>query len=247
MTMVECPHTECDRSFERLGKHWSGSPSHRPSLTRKMHEITTGLLMGDGSMNWDQNNPRLTVTMTNKEYLEYVDDIFNEMTTGVSLYKTAAESAKRSRERGFSENAKEENYSDLYRMRSRRHPEFSEYVDWYSTGEKVWPSDICLTPVVLKHWYCGDGSYQNKDSDRITIAMANERDNREKVENMFKKVGLPVPSNWDVRKRKTGRYDCNIYWTQKETRILFQYMGAPLPGFEYKWPNNSTYKRRNYQ
>ena len=60
-------------------------------------------------------------------------------------------------------------------------------------------------------------------------------DNLEKVEKMFERAYLPPPSYWDIRERDSGQIDCSAYWTQKESKILFQYMGEPLPGFQYKW------------
>ena len=34
-----------------------------------------------------------------------------------------------------------------------------------------------------------------------------------------------------------SRRGCNARWTVDESKELFDYMGDPLPGFEYKWPN----------
>jgi len=234
---VECP--VCEQSYERLGRHWHHNPSHRPVFDEELHSITTGILMGDGSISRDSSNPRLVVQMTNKEYLEYLSTVFGIHSSSVNLRKTASEAAKRSRRRGFSEGACEKDYSDLYSLRTRRNPEFERYVDWYGDDGKVWPRDIELSPTVLKHWYVCDGSLQKPDSEmgyRLTIALSNERGNRQKVERMFDHSGIPVPCNWDERKRDSGRWDVNIYWTNEQSRELIEYMGDPLPGFEYKWP-----------
>jgi hypothetical protein len=232
--MVECP--ECGDEYEMLGTHWRWNSSHRPELTQKQTEITTGLLMGDGYINENGKNCYMTTDMISPNYLEYLDEIFGILGCGVSLTKTAAESAKQSRDSGFTPNAKAENYSDVYKWRTRNHPKFNEFREWYSSGKKVWPEDIELTPTVLKHWYVGDGSYSNVSSrSRIRIAMNNEIKNTEKISQYFVDAELPEPSNYDIQDAKYGK-TCVAQWTEKDSQKLFEYMGEPLPDFEYKWP-----------
>jgi len=114
--------------------------------------------MGDGCINTGGKNPCLQCEMISPNYLKYIDGKFGVFGKGVSLKKTAKESAKQCRDREFRPDAKEKNYSDVYYWRSMAHPELQKFADWYSTGTKVWPSDTELTPTVLKHWYCGDGT-----------------------------------------------------------------------------------------
>jgi hypothetical protein len=233
--MVECP--VCGKEYKNLATHWHHSPSHRPDLTQKQIEITTGLLMGDGCADKCSRNSRVKCAMISPNYLEYINDIFGCLATGVSLRETAAESAKNNRDTGFRPDAKEENYSDVYKWQTRTHPKFNEFREWYSSGEKVWPKDIELTPTVLKHWYVGDGYYSNKQgNDRIEIAMSNETENTKKVSQYFTDVGLPQPSNYGISTRKSGDKTCDAQWDVEDSHILWEYMGEPLPDFKYKWP-----------
>jgi len=233
--MVEC--AECGREYTNIGNHWYHSPSHRPKLTEKQLEITTGLLMGDGCVENIEGNCRLTIHMISRNYLKHLDNIFDCLGTGVSLYKSASESAKGARESGFRPNANKENYSHLYEWRTRAHPKFNEFREWYSSGEKVWPEDIELTPTVLKHWYVGDGNYNNKKNhNNIRISMSNEIENTNKVSEYFSNIGLPKPSNYSISKRNSVTKNCNAVWTVEDSQKLFDYMGEPLPDFEYKWP-----------
>jgi hypothetical protein len=233
--MVDCP--KCGEEYKNLGTHWRYSPSHRPELTQKQLEVTTGLLMGDGSVCSGGQNFRLKVKMISQNYLKYLDKVFACLATGVSLSQTAAESAKENRDSGFSPNAKEENYSDLYHWYTRSHPKFNKFREWYSSGEKVWPENIELTPTVLKHWYVGDGSYHNSRSKQyISIGMSNEVENIKKVSKYFTNVDLPKPSNYSVYQRDNGGKDCIAEWRVEDSYKLFDYMGEPLPDFEYKWP-----------
>jgi len=231
---VACP--ECGEEYKRLGSHWVYNPSHRPNFTQQQKEVITGLLMGDGSINESNKNPRIVSNMISKNYLEYIDNIFACLGTGVSLVRTAKDSAKQNRDRGFRPNAKEENYSDVYRWESRSHPHLQKWADWYSTGEKVWPKDIELTPTVFKHWYCCDGYWANKNSKNcIEVSMANEINNRNKINKMFKNVSLPSPSNYVISEIK-GVEACTATWTVEQSKELWEYMGEPLPDFHYKWP-----------
>lgn len=240
---VPCPSDDCSREFERLGKHWYSSPSHRPDITEHQHEVITGLVMGDGSVSRQSKNAHIDVQMTNRKYLEYLDDLFGCLTTGVKLAKTAEEVAKASSADDFNEYDDPDAYADLYRLRTRNHPALNVYDSWYETGEKVWPSSIELTPTVLKHWYVGDGTYDEREfanSSTIAFSVVNESRNQEKVDALFDEVGLPTPS-WYPYECESGRMTCRISWNCEESVELFEYMGAPLPGFQYKWTDEITY------
>jgi len=143
--------------------------------------------MGDGYIDcYSDRNPSLEVGMISPNYLQYLANSFGVLGGGVYLKRSAAENAKRDKKTGFNPNAKEENYSDSYRWRSMNHPELEEFAAWYSSGEKVWPADTDLTPTVLKHWYCCDGHWHNSThSNHIEIAMSNEIDSTNKIDNFF--------------------------------------------------------------
>ena len=234
--MVKCP--DCGEDYQQLGQHWHHSPSHRPELTEKQLEVTTGFLMGDASVLSDRKHCYLRSNMTTPNYLQYVDDVFGCLGTGVKFHKTGSEIAEMNRKSGFSPNADEENYSDVYFWQTRLHPKFSDFREWYSTGEKIWPEDIELTPTVLKHWYVGDGDYHTSGNhDSIRISMVNEIENTEKVSQYFTNAGLPEPSNYDITNRKNRENkSCTAEWGIEESYQLWEYMGEPLPDFEYKWP-----------
>lgn len=235
MKEVRCP--ECGNNYEAMGIHWNSSPTHRPNISKYQKEVITGLLMGDGSINRSHKTPFLEVNMTSKNYLKYLDDIFGILSTGVKYRISAKNMAKKDRERGFNSEAKEENYSDQYRLKTRSHPELQQFANWYSTGEKVWPADIELTPTVLKHWYCGDGYWFNKNNQKsIRMAMSNEIGNENKINEIFTNVGLPQPSTYSSSERKDGSKTFSASFTVKSSNTLFEYMGKPLPDFEYKWP-----------
>jgi len=230
-----CP--QCGTEYKSVAKHWSQSSCEYPSFTDHQREIITGLLMGDGWIDRHNKNPLLRCEMISPNYLKYVDGEFEIFGKGVSLKQTAEESAEHCRDNGFGPDAKEENYSDVYSWRSMCHPELQKFAEWYSTGIKVWPSDIELTSTVLKHWYCGDGTWNNSGGNNcIKISMANEIENTDKVDKMFENVGLPSPSNYTISERKDGSERCVAEFTVGQSKELWEYMGNPLPDFGYKWP-----------
>lgn len=222
--MSICP--TCNKEYKRLGSHWRYNPKHRPLLTNKQKDIIKGLLMGDGSL--DIENLSVKVECISKNYLKYLKNIFHSLSCDVSLKRTAEESAKRVRDNGFRPKANKENYSDMYLWYTRKIPELEQFVSWYTDVGKVWPEDIELTPTVLKHWYCGDGHKDGRG--RISIYTSNEYDNGEKLKKYFKDVDLPTP-----RVYESDRGDMSLNFNRNQSKILLEYMGNPLPDFEYKW------------
>lgn len=199
--------------------------------------------MGDGSVKRDSGrNPYIRVRSINREYLEYLDDIFGAMGLGVELRYTAEEKAKENRDSGFAPDADESSYSDQYLWRTRRSNQFKEYADWYVGGAKTWPEDIELTPTVLRHWYVCDGHYHNQRSDNyISIACANEIENKQKIEDMFSDIGLDI-AYWNTSSvtenpKYGGSQSCKLALDVPNTNKFFEYIGNPIPGFEYKWPD----------
>lgn len=184
--------------------------------------------MGDGWIrNTFHNNPCLVVASITEEYLHELDRVFGVMSCGVSEFMSAEESANSTRDSGLSPDADARDYSDVYKWRSRNSTEFDSFAEWYSNGEKCWPEDLNLTPTVLKHWYCCDGTLVSEKC--ISIGASNEFASQSKVESYFESSGLPKPRNWN---ESNG----SLVWNRTDSQILFDYMGDPLPGFSYKWP-----------
>lgn len=227
-----CP--SCKNDYERIAQHWAQSQCEYPNFTEQHRDLITGLLMGDGWIKRESGRkPSLQTKMVSPNYLKYLDSRFGILGNGVSLYQTAEDKAKEDRIYKSNPNAKAENYQSLYTWRTVGHPELKEFSKWYSSGQKVWPEDIELTSTVLKHWYCGDGTWNNTGSRNcISISMFNEINNTDKVDNMFTNVGLPKPTNYAISKT-----NCQAAFTVEQSKELWEYMGEPLPDFEYKWPD----------
>jgi len=232
-----CDH--CGHRYDRISSHWSGSDEcEYPELTERQHNIIRGLLMGDGSVNYQEQkeNPSVVVKCIVPEYLEYLSNEFGVLGNDIALVQSAEDSASNNRERGFRPNADSSNYSDIYGFTTMSHPEMWQYRDWYDTStdraEKTWPDNLELTPETLTHWFCGDGNNQF-DYPSIRLSMNNERDNLDKVERYFERAGLPAPDRWGITDAA-----CNACWKKAGSEELFEYMEGPVTGYEYKWPDS---------
>lgn len=229
---VECP--SCGELYEEkrgLGQHWSGSSCDPPKLTRRQKEILVGILMGDGYIGEGKceeggsGNHHMQIRMTNREFLEWVDSEMGVLSSGVRLAASAEQQA-------HSGGGDVESYSPLYGLTIRTHPYLSVLAEWYSSGKKVMPEDIEMTPMVLKMWYVCDGGLSGREGCRQPrIALNNEKGNKKKVLSWFEESECPVPYWYE---EDSG--DTTITWTTKEDRRkFFEYIGSPPPGFKYKW------------
>ena len=226
---------ECGGEYQKIGSHWSQSVCEYPEFSNRQHETITGILMGDGYLATRNRFPDMRINMIAKTYLEYLsDDVFTNCSGDVGVKRTAKESAKQSRENGFHPSADVEDYSTLYFLNLVTHPGLQKYKSWYSGGSKVFPEDIELTPTVLRHWYCCDGSIQKNAYPRISLC--NEYENREKIEDMFQGAGL-VDFRWyGPHYGDEGRVKAGIQFREKGARNFFRYVGEAPPGFGRKWP-----------
>ena len=207
--MTKCP--DCGKDRGKLGTHWVQSKTCKyPELSDKQHDVLTGLLMGDGFVKKTSASQYIGTQMITREYLEYLNrEVFPVLSTTVT-----------------------QNNRGHYCWRTRALPELSEYKDWYSSGEKQFPQDIELSPTILKHWYVCDGSKTDtKNTSHIRIGLTNERDNELKIRSYFDSIGVDI-QNW--ADYESG---CSAIFNAEQSVQLWEYMGEPLAGFEYKWPD----------
>jgi hypothetical protein len=184
-------------------------------------------MMGDGCVVRvkETARPHFKIRVIKEEYLESVRAQFGKLMTDVRLEHKAEDNP----------------YSnhDVYGVQTRNLSELEQYIGWYETGKKVWPDDIEITPTVMKHWFVQDGTkmkQQDNWSPRCKIQLDNERGNSEKVLSYFDDSDCPAPDRWSEYESK-GKNNTRIVWNTAATERLYDYMGNPLPGFEYKWPN----------
>lgn len=234
---MQCP--TCGEDFERLGMHWWHGTCPYPEISGWQRDTIIGLLMGDASIpTTPHTNNILHVPMTNRTFLEWLDEQLGILTTGgVSLKKTATELATNNAESGFSPTAEPENYHDMHTIWTRTHPFFTELREtWYPDDEKRFPDDLELTPTMAKFWYLCDGylDFGSWGRPRLGIKARNEVERPSFLESLFENFGIS-PSY----RRHELRFSCD------DTERFIEWVGEAPPGFAYKWELDSKneYKR----
>lgn len=230
----ECPR--CSGRYRHLVKHWNNSSCDRADPTTQQLRILAGLLMGDGTLLRDGRSVGIGVEMTNREYLEWVDARLGIFSTGVELKHSKQDQLQRAR-RSSLESVRESNsVRPTYLLLTRKHPTFDRFRRWYASGSKRYPLDRDLTPTVVRHWYCCDGTLSIAESakrPRATIVCTNEADRAAEI------MRLLADAGFDPHHRN-GRFQ----FSTTETTRLLNWIGPAPPGFEYKWAQcTETYRR----
>jgi len=234
---MKCPYCESDRDYSNLGNHWRQSCGYpEPSNA----EVFDGLLMGDGCLKHTHNsddrlgNQSIEVVSINKDFIYYLYERYSPFFTEPKIRRTAEESAEQAIESDIISSPKDSTFRTQYRIVSRAMPFFNRYDSWKQSGNKKWPDNIEFTPTRLKYLYIADGGLSwNKESksSRSQITSSNEPRQLHRISDKLNNIGI----------------DCSIY----EDRIMMQpsstegfldYLGEPVPGFEYKWENTNLDK-----
>lgn len=226
---VECH--ECGSTYERPGYHWSNGKCDYPEIPDDKGSLVLGLMLGDGTLRTHTSDPFVQTYMINEQFLEWMDEQLEWLSTGVSLYRTAERSVELSQNNGHPD-ADVADYHDVYVMQTRTMPQFQPYTSWYENSErKRFADGITLSPIEAKVWYACDGSlnwdrrYPNS-RPHATIGVRSEMDDIKKVLDMFE------TSTFD----HVPRVDENtIRFSVDETEDFLEWVGNSPPGFQYKW------------
>jgi len=148
-SVTECP--SCGNTYSRIGQHWSISECSAPPIPDDLMDIATGVVMGDGTVSNRDKTPYLEVRSVSRDYMIYLDEIFDLFSSGMK--NTGAQ------ETSYTD-------SDIYRWSTRTHGDLSVFDSWYDGGDKHIPTTIDVNDTVLSHWYVCDGSL---DRGRMVI------------------------------------------------------------------------------
>lgn len=206
-----CP--SCGGYYKGLSLHWKQSDCSYPTLDCRQEDIFTGLLMGDACCS---PNVDARLVMTTLEFLKWVSEEFPLITNDVTLDEKGEALMKRNPE--MYNNTPQ----DKHRLGFKPVPDIRRYESWYSTGQKRFPDDLELNPLICKTWYCCDGSLRGGRGVRFSVA--NESDRKGYIKSLFSDIGFSVTWNG---------YSVDV--PVNESKDFLHWMGTPLPGFEYKW------------
>jgi hypothetical protein len=226
-----CPY--CGNWYSKIANHWSHPQSdcQWPPISNYKMELLTGMMLGDGSMN--TANGHFECGMINKTFLEWLSTELGWLVNGISIDKTAVKMAKECNG-SFGSDTKPSNCSDYYRMYTRTHPDFQQFIDWYNGGKITYPNDVKLKPTILRMWYVSDGGLNwSHNGAMIQFTSCNEANRPKVIRNMLNNIGFTV---------NHSKGDKSFYIPYREIDQFFDYMGHnPVPGFEYKW----SYKKQS--
>jgi len=232
--MIECP--TCGEEKKHIGKHWRFCTY--PSLSLGKRELIEGMVLGDGSVHNTRTNNFFTANMTNKKFLEWLDDSLGLFSNGVKLKATGEELAEKNKSNGLIDVVNPDEYRDSYILQSKRHPYFNGLRNiYYNNKGKHFPNNLKLTKNMAKMWYVSDGSLMWGDKSGnagLRIGVRSQMDREEYLISLFNSIGFDIKLNgW------------NLQMGNKEAERFLDFLGEPVPGFEYKWENknNIEYER----
>lgn len=240
---ASCP--DCGKTVASSGlqQHVHQTTCQSPEMTNRQLEIVKGLLMGDARGKWRNNGARFNVemTMTNKTFLEWLNDELGYFANPVRHLSTPEELADKANRNPNRPNADPEDYKDTFKLAVRNVPATQHFSKWYKTGEKRFPSDLEITSTSAKMWYCSDGTMLwGNHSWRPRICAANEEGRDKFLKGLF----------WNAASlRASIEANYRIAFPGREKHGFLNFMGDAPPGFEYKWETNSrsVYKRKKRQ
>lgn len=211
-------------------------PKAHLELTDYHKKLLTGMMMGDGSLNnRDNGNPHIVWQMTSRRFMEWLNSELGELCTGVK-YNTvkAKECAKRIRESDIDENAKPKDYSNVHRSRTVKHHHLL-HLDWMEEDGKRFPNWVKnkFCHMIAKIWFVCDGgmrwSRDRPNPHGVLISAINESDKLEWLASFFENTPTKVDNIGDG----------TLYFYQENSKKFLQWIGDPIPGFEYKWCHSS--------
>lgn len=227
---TECPG--CGTEFRGIRHHWARGSCDFPTFTDRQLELIKGLTMGDGCIKESAKNCHFVVISTTLPFLEWLDNQFGLLSKGVRLHMDGESLASADNREGW----KDCEYKDAYVLRLRAHPTLTELREkWYPGDDGArYPDDLELTPVALKMWYVSDGglNWNPSGNPYVTIGCRNELDRPDFIKSLFADIGFDARCSSDT-----------IRILGLERDQFFEYIGEPIPGFEYKW---SIYSKDMY-
>jgi len=210
----ECP--TCGSEYQNLASHWSRSSCDYPDLDPWKIETIQGMLLGDGCITHGPKNAFFVTSMTNRLFLEYLNEELGWLTDTIHQHDSQQTGSK-----------------PQYRLQTMAIPHFNTMKDrWYSDSQKRIPKDT-LTKREVKLWYVCDGCMAwsedvNRASPRFSIVTLH--DDRDVLIKTLRDNGISA-----VKRSESVAVPAD------GTDAFLQWLGDPLPGFEYKWPETLNY------
>lgn len=190
--------------------------SNRIKLSKQLKELIEGNLLGDGSINYAPSKKSFCYRHSekNKQYLCFLINQFRKI--GVKCLGIYKDNRK------------------YYHFSTRYYRDFSFFREkWYPKGKRTIPTNLKITPLMLRYWYLRDGSYDKKSiSEKVVICNDFKTGNRKVLERELTRLGV----KYSVYK--------NCFYIKKASRKRFFKLILPpekeMPKcYLYKFPEDT--------
>ena len=187
-----------------------------------MLELIDGLLLGDGSLDKRAKNARYRHTCKHKEYIEF---IIKELSNFDIIINTIYD-----KDNGY-------NTGRIFQCYSKVHNELTvHYNRWYNNRKKIVPIDLELTPLILLHWYIGDGGFDSNKGYLRQISICAHSFTFNEREILCDKL-----RNYDLKVLNTKNGRINI--SKKSIPKFLSIIGeCPVKCYQYKF-DTSIYNK----
>jgi len=205
-----CP--TCDRERERLSRHWSSALCSTPTVSDRQHELITGLLLGNGSVQGNGENKHFQIST---RWRPFADWIFNELDwLSHSIVRIDPDRM---------------DHGHRYVVRTHAHSALTRYRSCYDGDGKHLPSpeSIPFSSRVGRAWWATAGGLQwhGEYATQRTGTISAEADDRaQRVVALFEAVGL-----------EPTRAGARVQLPPKQVTGWLDWIDDPVPGIEYKW------------
>lgn len=197
-------------------------------------EIIDGIILGDGCL-WKTERfngaTQLIISQINKDLVEYIRD---SVAPDCKVYMRPGRPYLYKNETLYGKDAYKIQISSL---------DLNDYFyRWYKNKIKVVPKDLVITPTLVLHWFCGDGSTSYLSGrNRSRLVLCTHGFSHEEViflQRVMKNVcNLGIYKSNKIKKNgEFGYYLASI--NTEEIRKFFNYIGPcpkEVPSLEYKW------------
>lgn len=184
-----------------------------------VNEVIIGSLLSDGCIN-NSNNGKNYFWSHTCIIEDYIDFIINDVKINLHKFSIDGKFFK------SPNNGKEYFGKKQYIFKSKASVTFTKFRnDWYPQGKKIVPKFIKLTPIVLLHWYIGDGSI----SDCRGITLSTDSFDMDSLDFLLYEL---YNLNFNPYLNNSNR----IIIPNSRIIEFLNYIGkCPVKGFEYKW------------
>lgn len=217
-------------------------PKNSLNINPILHQILEGELLGDGSLESRSSlSANFCYTTSNFEYGNYLMKLLESHDMKISNLRYPTYYSELTGEQAS------------MRFRTINYGELKDYKNRWYNSDKIIPDDLQITPLILKHFYLGDGSccngswsssgrgkwlYRYKNIFLHTLNF-NEDQNHQLSDKIFESSGIrfDVVNHHSTYKGKKLVYkQLRLPKPAKNNERFFNYLGeCPVNSYEYKW------------